>query len=123
MLTAFLAALPTTFRTLAAAFGAALAMIVVMLFALRGAKVAGFGAEFAEFPDERRIAGHERDAQTAQIGAIPAGADTGRHSAGIDTGIGAVLALSQALDTCFDTILDTFLRHDFLPQRVGMETR
>ena len=98
---------PALFCALAARFGAAFAMLVVVLAALGGASVADLRAKLAEMRVELRSAAHESRRQPAKVGAINTEPRAFFHAP--QAGVAAMFALLGATNAGVDAALVGFV--------------
>ena len=97
--------LPALVRTLAARLGAALAVFVLVLLALRTAGVTDFGAKPTEFAGELRSPAHVSCRRPAHLRTVPVGANALGHHLHVllaQAGVGAVLTRLRTLDAGLD---------------------
>src|SRR3954452_3330584 len=106
--------LPALLGAAAARLRAPLAVLGLVLAALRGASVARLGTGAADGGGEGRSPGHVAGADPAQLGAVAAGADSLGHLDVSDAGVAAVLALLRAGDACLDAALVLLVGHGVL---------
>jgi hypothetical protein len=93
-----------------AGFGAALAMVLLMLDAFLRASIADIGTDAANLVHEPRAAAHEGDAQAARFRAVETTTRTLRHAA--QTFVGTVITFLSAAATGSDTRLVFLMRHE-----------
>jgi hypothetical protein len=94
---------PALLGATAAGLCAALAVVVVVLFALSGAGLADVRAQVAELLIERGAPRHEPGGQRADVGAVAAEANARLHAFVRDAGVGAILAGDTAVQARFNT--------------------
>lgn len=105
-------------RATSACFGAALAMIMLMLHALFSAGVANLGTQFAGTADELGATAHVGCGCPASLGAIAIQADAMcqlRDAFLPETRVAAVFALLSTPYTRFDTRLILLMGHGLFP--------
>lgn len=90
-------------------FGATLAVLVIVLLAFRGARIADFGAKLAKFRVESRATAHEAGSHPAEVGAVNAKPRAFFHAA--EALVAAVLAFLRATDAGFNTGLMFLMCH------------
>src|ERR1041384_5916234 len=97
--------LPAFFGAGAAGLGAALAVIHLVLPALRSARLADLRAHAAKVRGEARVARHEGGGEPAGLGAVAVKADAFGHHLHValaEAGVSAVLAFLGAADAGLD---------------------
>ena len=95
---------PAALGALGKDFGAELAVVGVMLFALLGTRLTGVGARFSELSAVIRVAGHKPRMECREVGNVPTQADTLGHAFPL---VGTRISTPLAHFGGFETILDT----------------
>src|SRR3954466_15860745 len=103
--------LPALLGAAAARLRAPLAVLGLVLAALRGASFARLGTGAADGRGRGRAAGHVAGADPAQLGTVAAGADAPGHLGLADAGVAAVLAFLRTGDAGFDAALELRVGH------------